>query len=594
MQQPKEYYQAQMSRLTILLKKHRQRRNGITLAKVFLFLLAIYFIYTFANTEYTPYLIAFIAAIVLFIITNIFETKLLKEIQFLHKLEECSRVELEYLAGNFINLPTGEEYKDQTHPYAHDLDIFGEDSLFQSVNRTVTPHGREKLREWLLYPLKSGQPIIERQQAIEEFAREPEWCHVFRAKGNSQRITHMAMQQIEQWQREQVGLPRWTRPFLYILPILTVSTWILYIASILTLNIPLFLSCVSLFCSYLPAQKTLRTHMRLDEFTRSFSNLHELIGHFSTFTCSSVKLKTLRQQLFNETYNADEALRSLHKIQESFDQRSNAVVAMFMNGLFMRELHLIQRLVAWKRRYAAAIPTWVEITGELDVLVSLANYKYNHPDFIHPTPGDNQLLRGTAIGHPLLPANECVTNDFEVARLHEFYIITGANMAGKSTFLRAIGVNLVLACCGAVVRAECFEFQPTALFTSMRTVDNLAKGTSYFHAELLRLQQLVNMAQHEERLFIILDEILKGTNSRDKLNGSRRFLQKLLTLPVAGLVATHDLELGELANTIPDNFFNRCFEITHTDDDIAYDYKLKPGISQNMNASILLEKMKLV
>ena len=187
-----------------------------------------------------------------------------------------------------------------------------------------------------------------------------------------------------------------------------------------------------------------------------------------------------------------------------------------------------------------------------------------------------------------------IHNDFEVARLHEFYIITGANMAGKSTFLRAIGVNLVLACCGAVVRAECFEFQPTALFTSMRTVDNLAKGTSYFHAELLRLQQLVNMAQHEERLFIILDEILKGTNSRDKLNGSRRFLQKLLTLPVAGLVATHDLELGELANTIPDNFFNRCFEITHTDDDIAYDYKLKPGISQNMNASILLEKMKLV
>ena len=172
-------------------------------------------------------------------------------------MKNVPRVELEYLAGNFKNLPTGEEYKDPSHPYAHDLDIFGEDSLFQSVNRTVTPHGREKLREWLLHPLKSGQPIIERQQAIEEFAREPEWCHVFRAKGNSQRITHMAMQQIEQWQREQVGLPRWTRPFLYILPVLTVSAWILYIASILTLNIPLLLSCVSLFCKGLPAQKNI-------------------------------------------------------------------------------------------------------------------------------------------------------------------------------------------------------------------------------------------------------------------------------------------------------------------------------------------------
>ena len=399
---------------------------------------------------------------------------------------------------------------------------------------------------------------------------------------------------MKEWQQEQVGLPHWTLPFLYILPILTVSAWLLYICSILTTSIPVLLSCLSLFCSYLPAQKTLRTHLHLDEFTRSFSNLHTLIEHFSTLTCTSPKLQILHKQLFNETCHAGVALRSLHKIQESFDQRSNIVVAIFMNGLFMRELHLLQRLVVWKRKYAEAIPTWIEITGELDALVSLANYKYNHPDFINPTPVTDKLLQGTSIGHPLLPANGCVTNDFAVSHLHEFYIITGANMAGKSTFLRAIGVNLVLACCGAVVRAKNFEFQPMELFTSMRTVDNLSQGTSYFHAELLRLQQLVHLAQNEERLFIILDEILKGTNSKDKLNGSRRFLQKLLSLPVAGLVATHDLELGELANTNPDNFFNRCFEITHTDDDITYDYKLKLGISQNMNASILLEKMKLV
>ena len=229
----------------------------------------------------------------------------------------------------------------------------------------------------------------------------------------------------------------------------------------------------------------------------------------------------------------------------------------------------------------------------LDVYMAVANVaKERGFVFAKAHPNDKNTLVMKGVFHPFL--TNPVGNTITVDENSNVIFLTGANMAGKSTFLRAIGVNLVLACCGAVVRAESFEFQPMALFTSMRTVDNLAKGTSYFHAELLRLQQLVNMAQHEERLFIILDEILKGTNSRDKLNGSRRFLQKLLTLPVAGLVATHDLELGELANTIPDNFFNRCFEITHTDDDIAYDYKLKPGISQNMNASILLEKMKLV
>jgi len=594
MQQPEVYYQTQISRLSILLKKHKQRRNVITLIKIILFLSAIYFIYTFATTSLTLYLVAFIISIALFVIANIFENKLLKNISFLDKQKECSHIELEYLAGNFKNLPTGEEYKDQSHPYTHDLDIFGDNSLFQSVNRTVTPHGKEKLRQWLLNPLKSKQAIIERQQVVGELAANPEWCHIFRATGNSQRITRFAMQQIEQWQREQLSLPRWTHPFLYILPAITITTWTLFIFSVTSWNIPLSLSCLSLFCCYLPAKKTLLTHARLDEFTRSFSNLYELIGHFSTFNGTSTRLQAFHRQLFNGTHDAHVALRSLHQIQESFDQRSNAIVALFMNGLFMRELHLIQRLVAWKRRYADAIPTWIEITSELDAFVSLANYKYNHPTFVTPTPANNLVLKGSAIGHPLLPVDECVTNDFEIARLHEFYIITGANMAGKSTFLRAIGVNLVLASCGAVVCARMFEYQPTGIFTSMRTVDNLVKGTSYFHAELLRLQQLVNMAQHEERLFIILDEILKGTNSRDKLNGSRRFLQKLLTLPIAGLVATHDLELGTLADTLPENYFNRCFEITHTDDDIVYDYKLKPGISQNMNASILLEKMKLV
>ena len=236
----------------------------------------------------------------------------------------------------------------------------------------------------------------------------------------------------------------------------------------------------------------------------------------------------------------------------------------------------------------------MDLVGELDTFVSMANYRYNHPDFVTPEISDDTLLRGEEIGHPLLVSARCVTNDFEVSRLHQFYIVTGANMAGKSTFLRAVGVNLVLACCGSVVRASSFRFQPMRIFTSMRTVDNLAKGTSYFHAELLRLKQLVETAQNEEKLFIILDEILKGTNSRDKLNGSRRFLQKLLSLPIAGLIATHDLELGELADAFPHNYFNRCFEITHTDDDIAYDYKLKEGVSQNMNASILLEQMGLV
>lgn len=594
MQQPEQYYHGKLEEVTAQLKNHKQKRNAITLVKILLFLAAVFFIYLFSTTGTVTYLCAFFAAIAIFISINIFETKLLKKITFLNELKKCSEVELEYLSGELQHLLPGNEYKDQAHPYAHDLDLFGDNSLFQAVNRTVTPHGREKMRRWLLHPLKSGEEITSRQQAVTELSDSPDWCHAFRATGNSQAVSRLAMEQIEMWQREQESLPRWMTPFLYIFPVITISTWLLNIFSVIPSNIPLTLSCLSLLFCYIPAKRTFRAHLRLDEFTRSFSNLHELIHHFASFPSQSEQLQAIRQQLFSSSSNADTALRSLRKIQEGFDQRTNVLVAILLNGLFLRELHLLKRLVAWKQEYAEAIPAWVNATGELDALVSLANYKYNHPDFVTPKLNTEVILQGTGIGHPLLPSDSCVTNDFGIDHLHEFYIITGANMAGKSTFLRAVGVNLVLACCGAVVHAATFEFQPMGIFTSMRTVDNLAKGTSYFHAELLRLQQLVTMAEGEEKTFIILDEILKGTNSRDKLNGSRRFLQKLLTLPIAGLVATHDLELGALADVQPDHYFNRCFEITHTDDDIVYDYKLKPGISQNMNASILLEKMKLV
>ena len=224
----------------------------------------------------------------------------------------------------------------------------------------------------------------------------------------------------------------------------------------------------------------------------------------------------------------------------------------------------------------------------------MANYRFNHPAYCLPVICQDRLLDTEEIGHPLLKSERNVTNDFSIRSLHQIAIVTGANMAGKSTFLRTIGVNLILAQSGNVVCSRYFAFQPMTLFTSMRTTDSLSKDTSYFHAELLRLQQLVNIAQQEDKVFIILDEMLKGTNSVDKLNGSLAFLKRILSYPISGLVATPDLALGELAADFPEHFFNVCFEIVHSGSQITYDYKLHPGISSNMNASILLKQMGLI
>ncbi len=201
MQQPEQYYHGKLEKVTAQLKNHKQKRNAITLVKILLFLAAAFFIYLFSTTGTVAYLCAFFAAIAIFISINIFETKLLKKITFLNELKKCSEVELEYLSGELQHLFPGNEYKDQAHPYAHDLDLFGDNSLFQTVNRTVTPHGREKMRRWLLHPLKSGEEITSRQQAVTELSDSPDWCHAFRATGNSQAVSRLAMEQIEMWSK---------------------------------------------------------------------------------------------------------------------------------------------------------------------------------------------------------------------------------------------------------------------------------------------------------------------------------------------------------------------------------------------------------
>ena len=588
------YYQDKIAEATSQVKKLKATRNYITFTKIILFLLIIYFLYSLLTTGNLFALYTGILSIILFVYINYTETKLLQKITYYTELRHGAKIEVEYLAGDSTHLPKGDKFKDLSHAYSHDLDLFGENSLFQSVNRTVTPNGTQKLSEWLCSPLKSKERVLQRQQAVQELSEDPDWCHSFRAIGVSHKLSGIAIKEIREWSEEQLRLPTAMLQLSYYLPIVTIAGWSLCLFSIIPFSLPLLLSFIQLTIVLSSAKKINRVQHQLDQFIHSFSNLHRLMQHVRSKQVDSERLKEIYYKLYEQKYNAEEAFRSLHKTSESFDQRGNILAAILLNGLFMKDVHLIRRLTKWKEKYASFIPEWLESIGELDVFVSLANYRFNHPDYIFPIPDDEVILRGEAIGHPMLPASQRIVNDFQVARLHEFYIVTGANMAGKSTFLRTIGTNLILANCGCVVCAKTFRFQPIAIFSSMRTADNLAKGTSYFHAELLRLKQLVETAEKEDKLFIILDEILKGTNSVDKLNGSRLFIQKLLSLPVSGLIATHDLELGKLADVFPRHFINNCFEIAHSGTEISYDYKLKPGISQTMNASILLKKMGLV
>lgn len=553
-------------------------------------------IYLLINHSTQPLLLLGIGAILVFIFLTLWDSQIIYRQHLIEELLRINTLESDYLAGNFSALDQGERFNDPAHPYAHDLDLFGEDSLFQHLNRTVTFSGTQKLVSWLLSLSKDPEVIHSRQQAAEELCAEPEWCQHFRAAGALHPTQALDAVILKSGPTESPFFSKHStvRLILWIANTIVIVSWAVTSFTPLPFSISLVLSLLQLSALALYIKKINAYHQRLNLFLKTISNYLPLVRLIHDQSFRSPYLQKIRHSLFTPESNSLQALTQLHRIQNSLDQRGNIVIAFILNGLYLKDFHTLLRLDHWRKKYGPDIETWTDVLSEADALISMANYRFNHPAYCLPVICQDRLLDTEEIGHPLLKSERNVTNDFSIRSLHQIAIVTGANMAGKSTFLRTIGVNLILAQSGNVVCSRYFAFQPMTLFTSMRTTDSLSKDTSYFHAELLRLQQLVNIAQQEDKVFIILDEMLKGTNSVDKLNGSLAFLKRILSYPISGLVATHDLALGELADDFPEHFFNVCFEIVHSGSQITYDYKLHPGISSNMNASILLKQMGLI
>ena len=591
---PDEYYQKQIDHYTARLKQRKKRRNLITLAKLLTFGYMIFLIYLLINHSTQPLLLLGIGAILVFIFLTLWDSQIIYRQHLIEELLRINTLESDYLAGNFSALDQGERFNDPAHPYAQDL--FGEDSLFQHLNRTVTFSGTQKLVSWLLSLSKDPEVIHSRQQAAEELCAEPEWCQHFRAAGALHPTQALDAVILKSGPTESPFFSKHStvRLILWIANTIVIVSWAVTSFTPLPFSISLVLSLLQLSALALYIKKINAYHQRLNLFLKTISNYLPLVRLIHDQSFRSPYLQKIRHSLFTPESNSLQALTQLHRIQNSLDQRGNIVIAFILNGLYLKDFHTLLRLDHWRKKYGPDIETWTDVLSEADALISMANYRFNHPAYCLPVICQDRLLDTEEIGHPLLKSERNVTNDFSIRSLHQIAIVTGANMAGKSTFLRTIGVNLILAQSGNVVCSRYFAFQPMTLFTSMRTTDSLSKDTSYFHAELLRLQQLVNIAQQEDKVFIILDEMLKGTNSVDKLNGSLAFLKRILSYPISGLVATHDLALGELADDFPEHFFNVCFEIVHSGSQITYDYKLHPGISSNMNASILLKQMGLI
>ncbi|MBN1924213.1 MAG: hypothetical protein JW798_00125, partial [Prolixibacteraceae bacterium] len=290
-----------------------------------------------------------------------------------------------------------------------------------------------------------------------------------------------------------------------------------------------------------------------------------------------------------------ENIGKLSRIVAAFDHRNNFFVGLFGNMMFLWDIVYSCRLIKWHNENKTAYATWNRVYALFDSLISLANFSFNNQGYCYPKFQNGEfMLSAKGLGHPLIDPGKRVVNDFELSGSRKLVIVTGANMAGKSTFLRTIGVNMVLGQCGAPVCASEMVFCPVKVFTNMRTNDSLFDDESYFFAELKRIKFIFDNLEKGVSMLIILDEMLKGTNSIDKLSGSQKLLKKLVEKGAPAIVATHDLKLTSMADEFPRNIQNKCFEITIENDEMQFNYLLQDGVTQTMNATFMMKKMGII
>ena len=353
-------------------------------------------------------------------------------------------------------------------------------------------------------------------------------------------------------------------------------------------------------------------------FSKSVSLQHRLISNkqpifeqyadiLLVFSTADTGDSPVLQQLRTRSQQAHTAIRRLSRLTSFFDQRMNLLVNLILNSLAFYDLQCMVALERWKARYKADFPGWVEAVGQIECLNSLATFAFNQPEYVYPSPVEEGTKEGvpfrlarlfieaTGLAHPLIPAAQRrIANDFSIGRDEKLILVTGSNMSGKTTFLRTVGVNLLLAQCGAPVCAGAFSFTPMQPLTSLRISDSLQEQTSYFMAELKKLQRIIRQLETGAPALVLIDEILRGTNSEDKTYGSEQFARKLAGYRCLSLFATHDLALGQLEQELPGAVVNYCFESVIEGDNLHFNYQLQRGIARNRNASFLMKKMEII
>ena len=585
-------YQSELDSLQKRIRNAEKQESRYSYLRLLFFItiiisLGLYTLYPFVSV------ISLITCFILFILCiSIHETKKshLKQLNALKKvyLNEISC--LNYFGNRFSD---GEIYEDGEHPFSSDLDIFGKHSLYEYINRTVSKEGNDTLASWLTaYP--SVAEIKQRQEAVEEVAEKRAWRHSFLAeiivyiRQNKQtsflswaHLSHL----FKRLQFVRFASLAYICTFLILLPLAFIYPMMgLVILGLMVINVMIYGAL---------KRKTALFYKETEQLYTSLRPYSSILKAIETEAWSSTFTTQIFTNITASGKPASTVLKQLSNLVFMLEYR-NSMIGALLNMCCLWEVYFLTRLERWKQDHQEAAKQWIINIGQMEALVSLATLKDNHPGWVFPTLTDTPFtLNGKNLGHPLIPEHTRVLNSISMEKKGVLHLITGSNMAGKSTYLRTVGLNTVLAYSGAPVCASSFTLSLFHVYSYMRIKDSLTDQTSTFYAELKRLERIINDSSKNIPMLILLDEILRGTNSKDKHSGSVAVIKNLIEKPVLTCLATHDISLSELENDYPDKLKNFYFDISVNGEELVFDYKIRSGVCNTMNASILLKKIGL-
>ncbi|BCZ47245.1 DNA mismatch repair protein [Clostridium gelidum] len=548
--------------------------------------------YTFRIKSYYISIGVFILQLLIFIYLVIEHDKEIKKRKYSIALKNINEKEIKKLNGQWKSFEDdGSEFKNEEHSYSNDLDIFGKGSLFQWINSSKTFMGRQNLKSRLTNPLKTPLDINTMQQSLQELAADLEWRQLFEAEGMIISNECINPEELYKWSKDRNELyaKTWLILLVRLLPGITLLLIILaYFTSLVNFKLLCFMSFAQLAILFIGAKKRSATFNNIYKYKNSINIYLRLLSLIIEKDFKSDYLKQLKNNLvISKDEDAAAAIKKLANIYDKISERNNAFF-IIINILLLWDYQCMILFEKWRIKSGKDLKKWFDVIGEFEALNSISNIIYENPEWVMPLISDNDyIIKAEKIGHPLL-GEKMVCNNTTIDKTKNILLITGSNMSGKSTFLRTVGINLILSYIGAPVCAKKFECSLMQIFTCMRTSDNLENNISSFYAEILRIKMIVEEVQENKKVFFLLDELFKGTNSLDRHDGAIALIKQLGDEEASGLISTHDLELCDLQYKYS-KIKNYHFKEYYLNNELKFDYKIREGVSTTRNAIHLLK-----